>query len=75
MLGGGQQELLSSTSRGPERSGNKKLGPLALVLPHLPSPDLRGVGRGSQPYDESRYLSALQKRSSPVLKFAVDAAH
>ena len=28
-----------------------------------------------QPYDESRYLSALQKRSSPVLKFAVDAAH
>src|SRR5262252_1026234 len=25
------------------------------------------------PYDESRYLSALQKRGSPVLKFAAEA--
>jgi transposase len=27
------------------------------------------------PYDESRYLLALQKRHAPLLKFAIDASH
>jgi hypothetical protein len=26
------------------------------------------------PYDESRYLAALQKRHSPILKFAAEAS-
>jgi hypothetical protein len=55
-----------------ERSGNKSWTHWRYVCPKfLRQTFVEWVG---QPYDESRYLLALQKRYSPILAFAAQSS-